>query len=396
MRYLIDGCYGDGNVGDECLLQAIVERIRDRDRQAEIAVFSADPAETEAETGLPAIQQCNPFGRNLYGSVCKGLMRRTVSEIRRSQVFILGGGELFRDHVGPTATLGMFYRMRLARWLGKRVLALGVGAQAATTWWGRRVLPGALQDAESVLFRDTDSLRVAQEMASRPSAYSCSPDLVFSLDWRRFRVPRATASDVAKPLRIGVAVKSLPARHARFADVHDDLPRTLGDTLPTVTRGRPCQIHVLPFAEADVPSGEVLRRDFIARGLDVAPLPAPKIDPLRRAVSQLDCLLAVPLHASIFAFACGVPAIGLAYDAKIPRLYESFGMESFCAPVHDLQLSRLTELLLTAITQGNALSRRLTTVAEGAEESVRKAMDGLLGLALEDCDQPIRRLGLSA
>jgi polysaccharide pyruvyl transferase WcaK-like protein len=107
-------------------------------------------------------------------------------------------------------------------------------------------------------------------------------------------------------------------------------------------------------------------------------------------------LLAVPLHASIFAFACGVPAIGLAYDAKIPRLYESFGMESFCAPVHDLQSSRLTELLLNAITEGNALSRRLTTAAEGAEESVRKAMDGLLGLALEDCDQPIRRLGLSA
>jgi len=268
--------------------------------------------------------------------------------------------------------------MRLARWLGKRVLALGVGAQGATTWWGRRVLRGALQDAHAILFRDQDSLRVACEMAPGLRTATCSPDLVFSLDWSRWREPDGPPRNASDPLRIGVAVKSLPGSHTCFSDVHERLPGSICQALSAVCLSRPCQIDVLPFAEADVAEADALRERLRGSGLQVAAPTPPQIMPLQRAISQLDCLLAVPLHASVFAFACGVPTIGLAYDAKIPRLYQVVGMEEKCLSVRHLHPADLEQRLRSVIEQRGQLRQRLLAAAERLGQAVRHAMDEAL------------------
>jgi len=378
MRYLIDGCYGDGNVGDECLLQAVAGLVRATDPQAQIAAFSSDAARTALETGLDAVPQCNPFGRNLYGSVVKGLLWRTLGRIRRCDVFILGGGELFRDNVGATATLGMFYRMRLARRLGKRVLALGVGAQPATTWWGRRVLRGALRAADSLVFRDPDSLQVARQLAPGLASASCLPDLVFSLDWDALRAARTGAEDGARPLRIGVAVKSLPRRHRWSAVVNERLPGVLVAALAGFGRQQSCLVSVLPFADADGAMAEELGERLRRAGLAVGERTPPQIEPLRRRVAEQDCLVAVPLHASVFALACGVPALGLAYDEKIPRLYQTFGVHDYCRPVGELDAATLEHDLHRVVPTRTELGARLAAGARQAEQAIRDSIGRLL------------------
>jgi polysaccharide pyruvyl transferase WcaK-like protein len=394
MRYLIDGCYGDGNVGDECLLQAVARLVKSADPDAQVAAFSSDPAVTEAEAGLPAVAQCNPFSRNLYGSVFRGLLWRTIDQIRRCDVFILGGGELFRDHVGPSATLGMFYRMRLARLLGKRVLALGVGAQPATTWWGRRVLRGALQDAESLVFRDPDSLQVARQMAPGLSSAQWLPDLVFSLDWDRFRTRRAPSRDADPLLKIGVAVKSLPAGHRCAQAVNQRLPGVLAQALSVFARRHPCQVSVLPFADADVSTAQRLDERLRGTGIAVAELTPPRIEPLQRRVAELDCLLAVPLHASVFALACGVPALGLAYDAKITRLYEAFGLPDQCLPVAGVEVSALERSLQDLGQKRDELRARSRAAARQAARTIRDAV--ALLLASPPHRRPCSRSNVSA
>jgi polysaccharide pyruvyl transferase WcaK-like protein/glycosyltransferase involved in cell wall biosynthesis len=377
-RYLIDGCYGDGNVGDECLLQAVSRLIRSADPEARIAAFSSDPVLTEAETGLPAVAQCNPFSRNLYGSVCKGLLWCTIEQIRRCDVFVLGGGELFRDHVGPSATLGMFYRMRLARLLGKRVLALGVGVQPATTWWGRRVLRGALKDAESLVFRDPESLQVARKMAHRLPDAQWLPDLVFSLDWDRFRSVPNRSRQADSVLQIGVAVKTLPAGHCCAQSVNQQLPGVFVEALSRFAEQQPCTVSVLPFADADASVGEDLREKLRGRGVSVADPTPPRIEALRERLAALDCLVAVPLHASVFAFASGVPTLGLAYDLKITRLYQAFGVPGLCLPVTGLNADALQSSLADIVQRRSELSTHLMTASRQAAQRVRNALTGLL------------------
>lgn len=378
MHYLIDGCYGDGNVGDECLLRAVVRLVRSADPDARIAAFSSDAAATAAETGLPAIEQCNPFGRNLYGAVFKGLLREAIAQIRQCDVFILGGGELFRDQAGFSAAVGMFYRMRLARMMGKRVFAFGVGAQTPTTWWGRSVLRRALRIPESLVFRDHEALAVAQDLAGGRLAACRLPDLVFALDWSEFRRDRTAQEVPSRPLHIGVAIKSLPSRH-RCADAIRKLPRLLTEVLSRFASTRPCRVTALPFAESDIGFAREITELLRQAGVNSMPPPATNIEGLQREVASMDCLFAVPFHASVFAFACGVPSIGLSYDAKIERLYQSSGLGEFCLDVNSLSREGLTHCLDIALAQRPTLSPRLIDLADCAQSDVQEGIVRILG-----------------
>lgn len=370
MRYLIDGCYGDGNVGDECLLKAVCGLVRRYDTNAEIAAFSSDPRETEAVHGLKSTLQVNPFGKGIYGAIGKGLLLDTIREIRNCDVFVLGGGELFRDCVGLSATLGMFYRMRLARQMGKRIVAMGVGAQQPTRWWGKYVLRQALAAADYVVFRDPIALETATNIAPTLATACWAPDLVFSLEWEQIRQRQAVSQAEDDILRIGIAIKSLPHKHRFFEEVDNHLPAALVETIRSVSVRRKTRVTAMAFAEADRRlTGQIVDQLRLV-GIEVDEVIEPDFERLQIAISQMDCMLAQPFHASVFAFATGVPAIGLAYDPKVTRLYRAFGLDEFCLPLSHLDATTTAERLQRLLRQRSQLSDRLVDTSDLARDEI--------------------------
>ena len=61
-KVLIAGYYGFGNLGDDLLLKAIVQEIRQADPEGEITALSARPAETGRVFGVRAICRTDPLG----------------------------------------------------------------------------------------------------------------------------------------------------------------------------------------------------------------------------------------------------------------------------------------------------------------------------------------------
>ena len=378
MRYLIDGCYGDGNVGDECLLDAVIGLIRRADSDARLRVLSSDPSSTARRTGLDAIAQCNPFGANLYGSVIKGQLYRVLQEIRQCDVFVLGGGELLRDQPGWRATCGMLHRMWLAGRLKKRVVAVGVGAQAPRTTWGRWVLANAIRTANALLFRDERAMQIAKDIAgSHPKAFT-APDLVFATQWnegselhlQRFsRAPRGI---------IGVALKQLPLTHPGRPRL-EQLPRLLRETFLQLSKHRNFSVQPLPFAEGDVALAHNVKRLLEDAGISTLPIPHPESDELRQAFKDLDCAVSMPFHSTVFGFGMGVPSIGLAYDEKVTRIYESFGMREYCLKLEEMQPERTSRMLDELLNNAFQMERRLFALSSKAKNDVTEAAMELLG-----------------
>jgi polysaccharide pyruvyl transferase CsaB len=378
MRYLVDGCYGDGNVGDECLLKAVCELVRGRDDRAEIVAMSSRPAETRTMHGLPAVLQVNPFGKNLYGAIAKRLLWQTIREIRRCDVFILGGGELFRDVAGFSATLGMFYRMHLARRMGKRVIALGVGAQQPTKRWGKYVLRRSLMDADSIVFRDPRALGIAASLAPKLPAAVWAPDLVFSLAQENAGLRRAVARNDSDVLRIGVAIKSLPRRHRFFEAAEGRVPAALVQSLRTLAAERTTRVTAVAFAEADRPLARRVAAELRLANIAAEEMAEASAERLQAAISRQDCMLAMPFHASVFAFAAGVPTMGLAYDPKVARLYQTFGLEGYCLPLGDLQAGSAVTCLRRLVGQRVPLSRHLLRASGEARTEIRDTVERIL------------------
>ena len=80
---VICGSYGLGNAGDESILKAILQEVREAAPGEEITVLSRDPAETTARHGVPAAHMFNlPALRRL---------------LRRARLYINGGGSLIQD-----------------------------------------------------------------------------------------------------------------------------------------------------------------------------------------------------------------------------------------------------------------------------------------------------------
>jgi polysaccharide pyruvyl transferase WcaK-like protein len=77
----------------------------------------------------------------------------------------------------------------------------------------------------------------------------------------------------------------------------------------------------LPFDRAH--DGEVSRR--VAAGGEGVTIDASTPHDLLAVVAAMDAVVAVRLHALIFAVRCGVPALAIAYDPKVRAFAEEIG-----------------------------------------------------------------------
>jgi len=86
MKVVLSGFYGFGNMGDEAILQSIIDNLRLRWPDIEITVFSFSPEETGQKHSV----------QSLY----RGWRRETIKKIRalrEADVLISGGGGLLQD-----------------------------------------------------------------------------------------------------------------------------------------------------------------------------------------------------------------------------------------------------------------------------------------------------------
>ena len=110
---LICGAYGFGNTGDDAILQAIIGEMRRIDAHMPVTVLSRRPKDTQRAFGVNA---CHRFG--VFA------IRRVM---RRSQLFISGGGSLMQD---VTSRLSLWYYLstiRMAHGCGCKVQMYGCG-----------------------------------------------------------------------------------------------------------------------------------------------------------------------------------------------------------------------------------------------------------------------------
>jgi polysaccharide pyruvyl transferase WcaK-like protein len=366
MRYLIDGCYGDGNVGDDALLYALRQMLATNDPQADIRVMSTKPEETSKLHNVPSILQANPFTLNVYGAILKGQLFPILKAIRWCDYFIVGGGELFRDDVGLQATLGMFYRMFLAHANRKRVLALGIGAQASQTRAGRWILRNALGIADAVLFRERESLSVARSLCPDGS-FSCSPDLVFSFAGTGYQKPIIPSNASNSAFRLGICFKGGVLSESEGRRILS----LLVHMVKAVSMRGNFLTTALAFGHADRNAAVKLSAQLSSAGIKVNLDISCDIQRLRTEIATLDCMVSMPLHGCIFSFASAVPTLGVAYDFKLTKLFRSFGLQEYC-----LESSTLTfENLMS--TFGN-LRRNLEGIQGQLRNQVLRAREDVI------------------
>lgn len=130
MRVLLSGYYGFGNLGDEALLEVIVDRIRNRFANASIEVLSATPTSTASRYGVESVSRwdwsavrCAIARSDVVLSGGGGLLQNATSlrsllyyaSILREAVRVKRRAMIFAQSVGPLDAIGRLVVRRFCR-----------------------------------------------------------------------------------------------------------------------------------------------------------------------------------------------------------------------------------------------------------------------------------------
>lgn len=292
---IISGSYGLSNLGDEAMLTAILAQIEKIDPRCTVTVLSRNPAETRSTHGIRTLPSF--------------ALGRLWCRLRRTKLFLSGGGTLLTDLTSTGSLLYYLTTIRLAHLAGAKVLLYSCGIGPFTSESNKKRTARTLNRcADAIVVRDG---RSADELAAigvtvppvihgSDVAFSLTPEMLGSAE-----LPQGLA---ALGRYVVFALRPWDA-DARTAEVVAETAQRLWQEhgLAAVFLGME-QPKDLPLARA------------IAAKLPTPHLVLEKTASFAEAyavIAHAAAVVSMRLHAMIAAGLAGVPVVGISYDIKI-------------------------------------------------------------------------------
>lgn len=359
MRVVIAGYYGFANAGDEAILAAMLLDLRARLPAAALTVVSGDPEATTAAHGVPAVRFTE------IGAL--------VEALRGADLLVLGGGGLFQDYWGvDTDTLLSPHHGGLAFFAGMPLLAslldtptviyaAGVGPLLGDE--GRLFTRYAFAQSAAATVRDAASLAELAAIGVDTARIAVTADPAIAVRAEATPAVRALLDGRAHP-RIGVALRAWDvgvdpaAWETAVARALDHVMAARGGSVAFIP------FQVLPGSGTDdvEVAWRVRRRMGFQATVVEARLGAAETAGL---VAGCDVVVAMRLHAAVFAVGAGVPAAALVYDPKVKSFVEGAGLGELAVDIGSLTADGLAQRIGRALDDATGLKPVLARHAEG-------------------------------
>ncbi|HLJ55419.1 MAG TPA: polysaccharide pyruvyl transferase CsaB [Chthonomonadaceae bacterium] len=309
----MSGYYGCGNAGDEAVLSGIAGAFRQvAGDSARLLPLSQDPAATRTLHGLDARYRMD-----------RRIVKATLAE---ADLLISGGGSLLQDTSSVRSLIYYLWIVRMALRMGKPVMfyAQGMGPfnKAISRWLVRRIA----SRVSYITVRDEESASLLRTIGVTGPPIEVTADPAFALRqapraevdacWRGAEQPAS-----GRP-KIGVALRPWGGRPEAQAAECARLVWALNVVADVV---------MLPM---QLPGDAVFSEDVARRaGLTLPVLKEPASPAaLLGLVGDMDAVVAMRLHALIFAARMAVPPFALTYDPKVDSLMRVLGLDDSLAP----------------------------------------------------------------
>jgi len=305
---LISGYYGFDNIGDESILRAVVNGIRERVPDCRLTVLSHDPAATREKYGVDAVDRMAPLD--------------ILRAVRRCDMLISGGGSLLQDVTSSKSLQYYLWIIRLAKRFGKKVFIYSQGIGPIDRDANRRATAKVLRTVDGIVVRDERSANLLAEIGVPRDKVVITADPVL-------RMPRVDKSRGTEALRkAGVPEqRALTVGWAiRERDVNSAFVAEIRKSILWLRERYGAESVLIPFHyEEDL---AVCRA--IAAQTDGAAICLQEkylSEDMLSVIGNMDLLVGVRLHSLIYAAIMGVPMAGISYDPKCTAFLRSVGME---------------------------------------------------------------------
>jgi polysaccharide pyruvyl transferase WcaK-like protein len=403
---------GCGNLGDDAIIDVVVNNIRQRCVDAEITVFSMNPDDTLRRHGIPSLpirtyqweatlepEQIEPkvldhhklrnWLRNRRNPVIR-LPRALAAELtflvesyrtlHSFDCLIVSGGGQLTERGGPWSfPYALFVWGCMAKKARLKFLLLSVGAGPLTHRLSKFFILRALRMASYVSFRDQESQDLAAELGFTGESYTF-PDNVYSLE---VTSPNAGTKHGDRPI-VGVAPMQFP-----FSDLLKCPPNTqeiqnqLVDKMAAFTSLLASQSYSIQLfgsdTKADPPVIEDLRRTLSGRYHLSIPeyVPVTSVDDLLSRMAAMDYVVTCRFHGVVFAHLLNKPVLAIAHHPKVTHLMNALGLSKYCVDMRTFDPAHLMDTFKSLVEESDAVKKRLAASLADYHTRLATQWDGL-------------------
>ncbi len=294
MRVLISGYYGLGNAGDEAILAGALAALRRRLPAADVTVLSADPPATEREHGVGAAQRWH------WPTIWR--------EIGAADLVLQGGGGLVQDSTSVKSALYYLGLLAAARFRRRPYMVFAQGIGPLRHWLTRGLTVSVFRRAAAVTVRDDSSAGLLVEIGLPAERVTVTADLAALVD----PVPGEDVAALLPPKgqgpRIGLALREAEGAESALTGAMEAAQHLRDRYGAQIV---PLALHARDDADLAHRAAEALGARPVGAEGELSPAEWVGI------VRSLDFVIAMRLHACIFAAAQSVPFVALSYDPKV-------------------------------------------------------------------------------
>ena len=321
---VICGAYGRGNAGDDAILEAILQEMRSIDPDMPITVLTKDPKATRLT------YRVRTAGRMDVGTWKKAM--------RHAGLYINGGGSLIQDVTSRRSLWFYLHNIQAAHKAGCKVQMYGCGIGPVLREQHRKLAARVLNASVDVItLREPDSLKELQSMGVT------KPEILLTAD-PALTLPAASEDEIDSVLlRAGIPP------HGKYLCFALRNWKGFEDKAPLFAQAAKYAYETYGltpvFAAVEKHLDPVAGR-LAATGLDIPHYfldDAGSAGTIIGALSRMQAVVSMRLHALIFAAGQGIPLAGVVYDPKVSAFLRYIGQENF------LDLDALTTDALKAM-----------------------------------------------
>ena len=321
---VICGAYGRGNAGDDAILEAILQEMRAIDPDMPITVLTKDPKATRLT------YRVRTAGRMDVGTWKKAM--------RHAGLYINGGGSLIQDVTSRRSLWFYLHNIQAAHKAGCKVQMYGCGIGPVLREQHRKLAASVLNASVDVItLREPDSLKELQSMGVT------KPEILLTAD------PAPTLPAASEDEIDSVLLRAGIPPHGKYLCFALRNWKGFEDKAPLFAQAAKYAYETYGltpvFAAVEKHLDPVAGR-LAAAGLDIPHYfldDAGSAGTIIGALSRMQAVVSMRLHALIFAAGQGIPLAGVVYDPKVSAFLRYIGQENF------LDLDALTADALKAM-----------------------------------------------
>ena len=307
---VICGAYGRGNVGDDAILEAILQEMRSIDPDMPVTVLSKDPPRTRLTYRVQAVNRT--------------AFLRWMKAMRHAKLYINGGGSLIQDVTSRRSLWFYLHNIHAAKKAGCKVQMYGCGIGPVTRENHRALAAKVLnQSVDVIILREPDSLEELKSMGIT------KPEILLTAD------PALTLNCAEEDKTDSVMLRAGIPSHGKY--ICFALRQWKGFEAKAPLFGKAARYAyetygLIPVFVSIDRHQDPAAGQMAAAGLDIPHYflnDAGSAGTIIGALSRMEVVISMRLHALIFAAGHGIPLAGVVYDPKVSAFLRYIGQTLF-------------------------------------------------------------------